>query len=43
LDLTVFYPVDSPLLMVDNRMNAFLSQHFDMKIHPQKGIVKKMA
>lgn len=43
LDLTVFYPVESPLLMVDNRMNAFLSQHFEVKIHPQKGIVKRMA
>jgi hypothetical protein len=43
LDLTVFYPVESPLLMVDNRMNAFLQQHFDLKIHPQKGIVKKTA
>lgn len=43
LDLTVFYPAESPLLMVDNRMHAFLNQHFDVKIHPQKGIVRKMA
>lgn len=43
LDLTVFYPVDSPLLMVDNRMSAFLQQHFEIKIHPQKGILKKIA
>jgi hypothetical protein len=43
LDLTVFYPVDSPVLMVDNRMNAFIAQHFDVKIHPQKGIQKKTA
>lgn len=43
LDLTVFYPSDSPVLMVDNRMNAFISQFFEVKIHPQKGIVKKMA
>jgi hypothetical protein len=43
LDLTVFYPAESPLLMVDNRMNAFLQQHFEVKIHPQKGIVRKMA
>ena len=43
LDLTVFYPVDSPVLMVDNRMNAFINQFFEVKIHPQKGIVKKMA
>ncbi len=43
LDLTVFYPADSPFLMVDNRMNAFIGQFFEIKIHPQKGIVKKMA
>jgi hypothetical protein len=43
LDLTVYYPVDSPILMVDNRMNAFISEFFEVKIHPQKGIVKKMA
>jgi hypothetical protein len=43
LDLTVFYPVDSPVLMVDNRMNAFITQYFDIKVHPQKGIQKKTA
>ncbi|MDQ2656059.1 MAG: hypothetical protein M3Y60_01465, partial [Bacteroidota bacterium] len=43
LDLTVFYPTGSPVLMVDNRMNAFISQFFDVKIHPQKGIIRKMA
>lgn len=43
LDLTVFYPADSPVLMADNRMNAFIAQYFEIKIHPQKGIVRKMA
>jgi hypothetical protein len=43
LDLTVFYPAGSPVLMVDNRMNAFITQHFEIKFHPQKGIVKRMA
>ncbi len=43
LDLTIFYPADSPVLMVDNRMKAFITQYFDLRIHPQKGIVKKMA
>lgn len=43
LDLTVFYPSYSPVLMVDNRMNAFISQFFDVRIHPQKGIVRRMA
>ncbi|HYC85860.1 MAG TPA: hypothetical protein VEB86_11595 [Chryseosolibacter sp.] len=43
LDLTVFYPTDSPVLMVDNRMNVFISNFFEIRIHPQKGIVRKMA
>lgn len=43
LDLTVFYPAGSPVLMVDNRMQAFISQYFEVKIHPQKGIIRKMA
>jgi hypothetical protein len=43
LDLTVYYPVESPMLMVDNRMNAFITQHFEIKFHPQKGIVKRTA
>lgn len=43
LDLTVFYPVDSPVLMVDNRMKAFLAEFFDVKIHPKRGIVRSMA
>jgi hypothetical protein len=43
LDLTVFYPSDSPVLMVDNRMQAFISQYFEVRIHPQKGISRKMA
>ena len=43
LDLTVFYPVDSPVLMVDNRMAAFISQHFEVRFHPQKGILRRMA
>ena len=43
LDLTVFYPADSPVLMVDNRMNAFITQYFEVKIDPRKGIIKRMA
>ena len=43
LDLTVFYPADSPVLMVDNRMKAFIDQYFEVKIHPLKGILRKMA
>jgi hypothetical protein len=43
LDLTVFYPTDSPVLMVDTRMSTFITQYFEVKIHPQKGIQKRMA
>lgn len=43
LDLTVFYPADSPVLMVDNRMNAFILQYFEVRIDPRKGITRKMA
>ena len=43
LDLTVFYPVDSPVLMVDSRMNSFIRQHFEVRIDLRKGIIKKMA
>jgi hypothetical protein len=39
LDLTVFYPTDSPVLMMDTRMNTFITTFFDVKINPQKGIV----
>ena len=41
LDLTVFYPSDSTVLLMDTRMETFLSHFFEVKIHPQKGIVKK--
>ena len=43
LDLTVFYPIDSPVLMVDGRMNAFIHQYFEVKIDSRKGIIRKMA
>jgi hypothetical protein len=43
LDLTVFYPTDSPVLMVDSRMHVFISNFFEVKIHPQKGIIRKSA
>ena len=41
LDLTVFYPSNSPVVMADNRMNNFIHEFFELKIHPQKGILKK--
>jgi hypothetical protein len=41
LDLTVFYPVDSPVLLMDTRMGTFITQFFEVKIHPEKGIIRK--
>ena len=39
LDLTVFYPADSPVVLMDSRMSTFITQFFEVKIHPRKGIV----
>src|SRR4051812_26644970 len=36
LDLTVFYPADSPVVMMDTRMKTFISNFFEVKIIPQK-------
>jgi hypothetical protein len=36
----VFYPADSPVLLMDTRMSTFITQFFEVKIVPQKGIVK---
>jgi hypothetical protein len=41
LDLTVFYPEDSPVVLMDTRMSTFLQNHFDIRIHPDKGIQRK--
>lgn len=41
LDLTVFYPADSPVLMMDTRMNTFITHFFEVRIHPEKGIIKR--
>ena len=43
LDLTVFYPADSPVLMMDTRMNTFITNFFEVKINPHKGIYKTQA
>lgn len=40
LELTVFYPDDYTPQMVGMRMNAFITKFFEVKIDPQKGIVK---
>jgi hypothetical protein len=41
LDLTVFYPPDSPVLLMDTRMQTFVTHFFELKIHPQKGIIRR--
>jgi hypothetical protein len=46
LDVTVFLPKENPdekierhLTMAENRMNHFMLQHFEVKLHKSKGIV----
>jgi hypothetical protein len=41
LDLTVFYPMESAVLLMDTRMHTFIHHFFDVRIHPQKGITRK--
>lgn len=40
LDLTVFLPDNRQAQMAENRMNHFILEHFDVKIHKTKGIVE---
>ena len=40
LELTVFYPHESEAQFIGERLTAFVSQQFELKIHPQKGILK---
>ena len=40
LDLTVFLPRNRQAQLAENRMNHFIRQHFDIKIHKQRGIVE---
>lgn len=40
LELTVFYPSEAEARFIGNRLTAFATQFFEVKIHPQKGIVK---
>lgn len=43
LELTVFYPKEAEARFIGNRINVFVSQFFELKIHPQKGILKRSA
>ena len=41
LELTVFYPEDYTPQMAGLRLSAFIAKFFDLKIDPQKGIIKR--
>ena len=41
LELTVFYPEDYTPQMAGLRLSAFITRFFEVKIDPQKGIIKK--
>lgn len=43
LELTVFYPEGRKSELAENRMKAFINQHFSLKIYKYKGIVRKMG
>jgi hypothetical protein len=40
LELTVFYPQEAEAQFIGNRLTTFASQFFEVKVHPQKGIIK---
>ena len=40
LELTVFYPSEDEARFIGNRLQSFLATFFEVKIHPQKGILK---
>lgn len=39
LDLTVFLPENKNAELAENRMNHFILQHFEVKLHKQRGLV----
>ncbi len=39
LDLTVFLPENRNAQLAESRMNHFITQHFEVRIHKQRGIV----
>lgn len=39
LEVTVFYPKDRKALLAENRLKAFISQQFYIKVYKYKGIV----
>lgn len=39
LDLTVFYPSNGKPQLAENRMQAFILKHFELKWHRSKGVL----
>ncbi|MCB0490291.1 MAG: hypothetical protein KDC99_17565 [Cyclobacteriaceae bacterium] len=40
MDLTVFLPTNRKAHLAENRMNSFITQFFELKIHKSRGIVE---
>jgi len=40
MDLTVFLPLNRKAHLAENRMNSFITQFFELKIHKNRGIVE---
>lgn len=43
LELTVFYPKEAEAKFIGERINVIITQFFEVKIHPQKGIMRRTA
>lgn len=43
LELTVFYPQEAEACFIGDRLAVITTEFFELKIHPQKGILKKTA
>lgn len=43
LELTVFYPKEAEAQFIGERLSVFVTQFFELKIHPQKGILRKVV
>lgn len=40
MDLTIFLPLNRKAHLAENRMNSFITQYFELKIHKNRGIVE---
>lgn len=40
MDLSVFLPQNRKAHLAENRMNAFITQYFELKIHKDRGIIE---